>query len=93
MSLATSGIEETRQIGTRNSQLSASPNPFSSSTTLRSSSLLPPHSSLLLYDASGSLLRTLSAGANQTLDGSGLRPGVYLVRSGDQTLRLVKASH
>ena len=89
----TSGIEEGRSVITPNPTLSANPNPFTSSTTVRNSSLLPPHSSLFLYDAAGNLVRTFTAGSGcAILNGDGLRPGVYLLRAGTESARLVKVA-
>jgi len=73
--------------------LSASPNPFLTSTTIRYSSHLPSSSSPRLYDAAGNLIRVLPAGDSRVLSGSGLKPGVYMLRAGDQSVRLVKAAN
>lgn len=77
-----------------NPTLSASPNPFTASTSVRLSSLLPTPSSLRLYDAVGNLVRTLTAPGSgcAILNGDGLKPGVYLVRAGAQSARLVKVA-
>ena len=93
MSLVTSGINEGRSQVTVRPVLGASPNPFSNATTVHCSSVLPAGSSYRLYDAAGNLVRTLSAGATRTIDGAGLAPGVYLLRAGDQSTRLVKVAH
>jgi hypothetical protein len=71
----------------------ASPNPFTAATTIRSSSPLPAGAPLRLYDAAGNLVRTLSAQGSHVLSGSGLKPGVYVLRAGDQSTRLVKAAN
>ena len=46
-----------------------------------------------LYDAAGNLVRTLTAEGSRTLSGVGLRPGVYLLRAGEQSTRLVKVAY
>ena len=94
MSLLTSGVEEGHSPLTLPRSLSANPNPFTSSTTIRNSSLLPLDSSVCLYDAMGNLVRTLAApgSGRVTLNGDGLKPGVYLVRAGAQSARLVKVA-
>jgi hypothetical protein len=89
------GVAEYRPAATAPS-VRAWPNPFSGSTTIRLSgpSLLTPSSSLLVLDASGRLVRTLSASSAErgassvTWDGrnqSGARvePGVYFVKRGN----------
>jgi hypothetical protein len=90
----TTGVEEGRGLLTLPRTLSASPNPFTSSTTIRNSSLIPLHSSLCLYDAAGNLVRTLTAPGSgyAVLNGDGLKPGVYLMRTGTQSARLVKVT-
>jgi len=47
-----------------------------------------------VYDAAGSLVRTLTAPGtgHATLDGAGLKPGIYLLKAGDQSTRLVKVA-
>ena len=92
ISLAAAGIEADRPVVVSGSGLAALPNPFTGSTTIHFSSPLPSHSSLSLYDAAGSLVRTLPAGNSRALDGSGLKAGVYVLRAGNQHLRLVKAA-
>jgi len=92
VSLAAAGIEADRPVTVNNSGLAAFPNPFTGSAVIRFSSPLPSHSSLRLYDAAGSLVRTLPAGSSQTLDGSKLKAGAYMLRAGNQHLRLVKAT-
>jgi hypothetical protein len=71
----------------------ASPNPFTAATTIHCSSPLAAGVSLHLYDAAGSLVRTLPAQGSHVLSGSGLKPGVYLLRAGNQSTRLVKAAN
>ena len=73
--------------------LTASPNPFTASTTIHSSKSLAADASLRLYDAAGNLVRSLSAQGAHVLNGSGLKPGVYVLRAGNQSTRLVKAAN
>jgi hypothetical protein len=93
VSLATTGIEEGRSLPTRTSGLVASPNPFNASTTVRCASPLGLAAGFRLYDAAGNLVRTFAPGASGVLSGAGLRPGVYLLRSGGLTTRLVKVDN
>jgi hypothetical protein len=68
------------------------PNPFTGATTIRSASSLGAGTEFRLYDSAGNLVRTLPAGGSRILSGSGLRPGVYVLRAGEQSTRLVKAA-
>ena len=78
---------------TPNPTLSANPNPFTGSTAIRFSSPLSSHSSASLYDAAGNLVRTFAAGSGcAILNGDGLKPGVYLLRAGTESARLVKVA-
>jgi hypothetical protein len=90
----TSGIEEAHSLLTSPRALAASPNPFTAATSIRLSSLLPSPSSLRLYDAAGNLVRTLTAPGSgcAILNGDGLKPGVYLLRAGTQSARLIKVA-
>jgi hypothetical protein len=72
--------------------LAANPNPFTGSTTIRGGSLLGVQAGFRLYDTAGNLVRTLPTGGSRILDGSGLKPGVYVLRAGEQSTRLVKAA-
>jgi hypothetical protein len=89
----TAGIEESRSQLSMPSELAANPNPFTGSTTIRYASLLGAQNEFRLYDAAGNLVRTLSAAGSHVLNGSGLKPGVYVLRAGKQTTRVVKAAH
>jgi hypothetical protein len=93
VSLATAGIEEGRSLPVRTSGLAASPNPFSSSTTVRCVSPLGSSAGFRLYDAAGNLVRTYAPGGSVVLNGAGLRPGVYLLRAGGASTRLVKVDN
>jgi hypothetical protein len=73
--------------------LVASPNPFTGSTTIRCASPLGEQAEFRLYDTAGKLVRTLPAGSSRILTGSGFKPGVYVLRAGEQTTRLVKAAN
>ena len=75
------------------SSFAASPNPFTTATTIRCSSPLAAGASLRLYDAAGNLVRTLSAQGAHVLSGFGLKPGVYVLRAGNQSTRLVKTAN
>ena len=88
------GVEEIHGPFTLPSTLSANPNPFTGSTAVRFSSPLPSQSSISLYDAAGKLVRTLTAPGSgcAILNGDGLKPGVYLLRAGTQSARLVKVA-
>ena len=83
------GLAGSSPFATRHLPLALSPNPCRGLATVRvSSSLLSPHSSLSLYDASGRLVRTLSVpGSSFELRTSALNPGAYFVRlrSGKET--------
>lgn len=92
ISLTAAGIEADRPVTVKNSGFAAFPNPFTGSTEVRFSSPLSSRSPISLYDAAGSLVRTLPAGNSRTLDGSRLKAGVYILRAGNQHLRLVKAA-
>jgi hypothetical protein len=87
------GVEEVRGPFTLPSALSANPNPFAGSTTISCAVPLESRSELRLYDAAGNLVRTLSASGSRILSGSGLKPGVYVLRAGEQSTRLVKVTH
>ena len=91
-SLTASGVEDGRPVTTGEPGPAALPNPFTGSTAVRFSSPLSSHSPLSLYDAVGILVLTLPAGGSWTLDGSGLKPGVYVLRAGNQSLRLMRAA-
>jgi len=93
VSLATAGIEEDHHALPVPVSFTASPNPFTTATTIHCSSPLAAGTSLRLYDAAGNLVRTLKAQGSQVLSGSGLKPGVYVLRAGNQSTRLVKAAH
>ena len=93
MSLATAGIEESQSLSVRTSGLVASPNPFNASTTVRCASPLGSPAGFRLYDAAGNLVRTYAPGGSAVLSGSGLKPGVYVLRAGNQSTRLVKAAN
>jgi hypothetical protein len=93
VSLATTGIEEDHSPLSVPESFTASPNPFTAATTIRSSSPLAAGASLRLYDAVGNLVRSLPAQGSNVLSGSGLKPGVYVLRAGNQSTRLVKAAN
>ena len=71
------------------SPLRVSPNPCRDVANVSlASSLLSPHSSLSIYDASGRLVRTLAVGTSSiALRTSDMEPGAYFirVRSGRET--------
>lgn len=68
------------------------PNPFTGSTTIRSVASLGAQAGFRLYDTAGNLVRMLPTGGSRIVDGSGLKPGVYILRAGQQSTRLVKAA-
>jgi hypothetical protein len=78
----TTGIAGGPPIANRQSPIAISPNPCRGATTISfNSSLLSPHSSLSLYDASGRLVRTLEVRTSSfELRTSNLTPGTYFVR-------------
>jgi hypothetical protein len=92
VSLVTTGVEEGRPVAINGVGLAAFPNPFTGSTSIRCPPLLPVSSPLELYDAAGNLVLALPAGGSRTLDGSGLKAGVYVLKAGNHSLRLVKAA-
>jgi hypothetical protein len=73
--------------------LTASPNPFTAATTIHCAAPLGAQAEFRLYDAAGNLARTLPAGESRMLSGSGLKPGVYVLRAGEQSTRLVRAAN
>jgi hypothetical protein len=93
VSLATAGIEEGRSLPVRNSELVVSPNPFNASTTVRCASPLGLAAGFRLYDAAGKLVGTYAPGGSVVLSGAGLRPGIYLLRAGGASTRLVKVDN
>ena len=92
MSLATTSVEEGRNPLTLTPALVASPNPFTAATTIRCASPLGAQNEFRLFDTAGNLVRTLPAGGSRVLAGSGLKPGVYVLRAGAQATRLVKVA-
>jgi len=84
------GVSDRLPIASRQSPFAISPNPCRELATIRvSSSLISPHASLSLYDASGRLVRRLAVRASSfALRTSDMEPGAYFVRlrSGRETL-------
>ena len=78
----TTGIAGGSPIANRQSSIAISPNPCRDLATISlNSSLLTPHSSLSLYDASGRLVRSLEVRTSSfELRTSSLPPGAYFVR-------------
>jgi hypothetical protein len=78
----TTGVAGQTPLAVRHSPIAISPNPCRAATTISfNSSLLSPHSSLSLYDASGRLVRTLEVRTSSfELRTSNLTPGTYFVR-------------
>ncbi|MBM3331162.1 T9SS type A sorting domain-containing protein [candidate division WOR-3 bacterium] len=85
-------MEEGRTSPNLNSEVVARPNPFTTATTIRCAAPLSLRDDLRLYDAAGSLVRTLPAGGSRVLSGYGLKPGVYVLRAGEQSTRMVRAA-
>jgi photosystem II stability/assembly factor-like uncharacterized protein len=83
------GISGRPTFDNRQSSIAISPNPCAGLTNVSlASSLLSPHSSLSIYDASGRLVRTFEVRTSCfALRTSGLEPGAYFVRvrSGHET--------
>jgi hypothetical protein len=100
--LLPAGVAESKPPPVRHLRLEASPNPFTSTTTIRLALLsFIPHPSYVyihVYDTAGSLVRSLLGIRNSSfaLDLSGIPPGVYFVtaRTGQNTAscRIVKAA-
>jgi len=82
-------MEEVRSLTVPQS-IVANPNPFTAATTIRCSAPPAAQTPARLYDAAGSLVRTLPAGGSRVLSGAGLRPGIYVLRAEGQSARLVK---
>jgi hypothetical protein len=76
------GMSSGWSLARRPSPIVVTPSPCRELATVRiNSSLLSPHSSLSLYDASGRLVRTLAVRTSPVaLQTSGLTPGTYFVR-------------
>ena len=76
------GVSGRPTIANPRSPLTISPNPCSELANVRlASSLLSPHSSLSIYDASGRLVRTFAVRTSTfALSTSHLEPGAYFVR-------------
>ena len=75
--------------------LTCEPNPFRSSTVLRFSSLLPPHSSLSIFDAAGRLVRSFSSllSPHSSLTWDGTDDLGYALPSGAYFITLDAAGH
>jgi photosystem II stability/assembly factor-like uncharacterized protein len=89
-----SGLEEKRlsPVASRH-VLTATPNPFRSSVTIRLSSFLHPPSSVLVFDPSGRVVAEIPVtGRVQTWDGSRLPAGIYFLglksNKGIETVKL-----
>ena len=78
----TIGINENQEP-----KLTLSPNPAKNSFRIKGIEAACP---LFIYNSLGMLVETVTVNAEQEISVSDLAPGLYLVRCGTQTIRLVK---